>query len=755
MSSSGVISSADSHPIESQTAIDKPSLISLLRRTATLGAVAALLLSLIEWLDLQIQLTPVFVSLTERLIFTAYSSLNILVGTVLGLLLGLFVYATTYLTDRLAKLMARHDRPQLLYHWLAGVGIFILAAILFKQQPRLHAYLIELLREAEKVEAVRDYLLNHERSTSYAMMLAYLIGCWLLWRLARLTNRLKKPVKIGVFLLLALLIATAYYIDSRIEVQLYDPSLHRTLFILNFALMMTLCSAIYFTSPKIQALNLRPIVAILAGITVLAGAVFTFIYFDRNQNLKHQVAYRTTQTRQHIRLIQYVLDFDRDGWSAVLGGGDTDDANAAINPARKEIVGDGIDNNGIGGELTQVDIGDWNRQFEALHTAPVTNAERFNLIYVFVDALRADHLGTYGYSRKTSPNIDKFAEQSQVFENGFTPAPNTFEALPKFTQGVYWDKQLPGWPQILASGGYNALLFPRRVATILRHVKGMKIVEESRQRSFAATIDAAIKVLGSDSARPFAAYLYSTDTHRPYVKHEQFNFGSSLTDLYDGEVAYVDYHLGRLFDWLESSGRMKDTMVVIMADHAESLGERGVYKHSSQLYNEQLHIPYLIYVPGLAPRRIKDYVSSVDLSPTILHTLGFDFPQACSGVSLLPLMKGEAFTHPPVYAEQTYLYQSAFVSPEQSVHIENKKYAVITQDGYKLIFNRNPFTFELFNLKQDPQELHNLYDYEREKAEEMKRLVGRYVDVVVASRQWNADESQYIFGKPAEKDEVK
>jgi arylsulfatase A-like enzyme len=727
-----------------------------LGRYALLGAVAAFLLSLIEWIDLQIQLTPVFASFTERLVLTTYLSLNILVGTLIGLLLGLLVYGISGLKDRLIAFISGNRKLHPLTGLLVGLFVCVVVAILFKQQPRLHAYLIELIREAEKVESIRNYLLNHERSTSYALMLGYVIGFWMMWRLARLSNQLKKPVKIGLLIILAALIAIFYYIDSRIEVQLYDPSMHRTLFIMNFALMMMLCSVIYYWSPLIQAIKFKPAVLILATVIVLGCGAFTFIHFDHNQNLKHQVAYRTTQTRQHIRLLQYLFDFDRDGWSSVLGGGDADDANAAIHPAQKEIVGDGVDNNGIGGDLTQVDIGDWNRQFELLHAAPAANAQHFNLIYIFVDALRADHLGTYGYGRNTSPNFDKFAEKSQVFENGFTPAPNTFEALPKFTQGVYWDKKIPGWPQLLASSGYNALLFPRRVATILRHVKGMKVVEESRQRSFQATIDTAIQVLGkSDPSRPFAAYLYSTDTHRPYVKHEQFNFGSALTDLYDGEVAYVDYHLGRLFDWLESSGHMKDTMVVIMADHAESLGERGVYKHSSQLYNEQLHIPYIIYVPNLAPRRIKDYVSSVDLSPTILHTLGFDFPQACAGVSLLPLMKGEAFTHPPVYAEQTYLYQSLFVSPEQNVHIESKKYAVITQDGYKLIFNRNPYTFELFNLKQDPQELHNLYDYEPEKAAEMKRLVGRYLDVVIASRQWDADESQYIYGKPAERDEVK
>ncbi|MBI1798126.1 MAG: sulfatase-like hydrolase/transferase, partial [Candidatus Eisenbacteria bacterium] len=430
-------------------------------------------------------------------------------------------------------------------------------------------------------------------------------------------------------------------------------------------------------------------------------------------------------------------------------GGDADDHNAAINPAHPEVVGDGVDNNCIGGDLTPQDRDEWTQSWQAYHAAPNPKAKRLNVIYVFVDALRADHLGAYGYPRNTSPNFDKLAAKAQLFENGFTPAPNTFEALPKFTQGNYWDAHLEGWPEIIAKNDYNAMVFPRRLPVLLRHVKGMKVVQEARVKTFAETIDVAIKVLQeAPKEKPFAAYLYATDTHRPYKFHEQFNFGQSLTDLYDGEVAYVDYHLGRLFAWLERAGRMQDTMIVIMADHGESRGERGMYKHSSLLYNEQLHIPYLIYVPELAPQKISAYVSSIDLGPTILTTLGLDYPQACAGVSLLPLMKNEPFTPPPVYAEQTYRYQSFFVRPDQTVSLETKKYAVITQDGYKLIYNRNPYSFELFNLKSDPREEHNRFDEEPQRAEAMKKMVGRYVDMISVSRPWDADESQFVWGQP-------
>ncbi|HSF25308.1 MAG TPA: hypothetical protein VLE20_13870, partial [Blastocatellia bacterium] len=116
---------------------------------------------------------------------------------------------------------------------------------------------------------------------------------------------------------------------------------------------------------------------------------------------------------------------------------------------------------------------------------------------------------------------------------------------------------------------------------------------------------------------------------------------------------------------------------------------------------------------------------------------------------------GEAFTHPPVYGEQVLKQDSPYVRPEQNVHPESRKYMVITQDGYKLIYNRNSYSFELFDLKNDPREDRNLHDLLPAKAEEMKRMLGRFIDVLWVSRPWDADESQYFqTGSPDEDDEM-
>jgi hypothetical protein len=735
-----------------------PTFLEALRQYAMTGAAAALLLGLIELLDLNIRHSPVFPSFIDRAIFISYFSLNIVGGLVLGLFVGLFVQVASLLTRAAQRAMTREDKVRLVHKLAGGAGVSAIAGFLLNQQPQIHGQVIAIIREAEKFESLRTTLLNHERSTSYLFLMAVVAGFSLLLMFTRWLNWSSAIVRTTGFVTLGLLIACVYYVDSRFETPLYETSVHRSLFLLSTALSMSLVGATWGRrmQRRTDASLGNRAAGILLGIVLIAALAFTFVNFDNDQNLKTQLFYRTTQARQYFRLAQWVLDVDRDGSSPFLGGGDCDDRRADINPGRVEIVGDGIDHNCIGGALTQQDIDDWRLEHTALYQPPNPSAKRLNVIYVFIDALRADHLSAYGYARKTSPNLDKLAARSSLFENAFTPAPNTFEALPKFTQGTYWDAHLEGWPQIMARNGYNAMLFPRRISTLRRHVKGMRIVESGGTGTFEGTIDSAIDVLGNaPQDRPFCAYLYSTDTHRPYKPHQEFHYGSSLIDLYDGEISYLDFHLGRLFDWMERSGRMDDTMIVIMADHGESLGERGVFKHSTLLYNEQARVPVIIHLPGQPARLIKDFVSTIDLGPTMLNAVGLDYPKECTGVSLVPLIIGEPFTHPPVYGEQTTQDVSPYVSSDKNVSPEQKKYMIITQDGFKLIYNRDHYAFELFDLKNDSAEVRNLYNRMPERATELRRLLGRFIDVVTVSRPWDADETQYFFGPTGEVREAK
>jgi hypothetical protein len=754
LSSSGSLPRRAQEPIsESRPRSEK--ILTDLKKAALLGIAATLILSLIEWADLNVRLTPVFASFSERLVFTAYLSLNLFVGSVIGLVAALLALAVGFLTKSLQSYRASRGQTGNAYRLASTTFILAIAGALLNQEPHIRAYVVGLIIEAQKLPYLYGKLLPYAEVLSYLIVIALVAACSLTWYVAGAVNRMRPLLGGSWLIVLAAAIATAYFIDSRYEVQLYEYTLHRSMFLLDLALSMAFVRSAYLLSRRtrfglgfIRSTSFR-MACVIAAAIFLSCVIFTFAHFGKNQNLKVQTLSRTTQAKQHFKLAQWALDFDRDGYSAYLGGGDADDSRAGINPDQPEIVGDGLDNNSIGGDLTSQAIAEWQAGRAARHKPAGRRAQPYNIIYIFIDALRADHMSLYGYPRQTSPNMDKLAARSSVFENAFSPSSNTFESAARFMKSSYWDAKVDSWTEVLARNGYNMMLFPqRRLSMLRRYVKGVEVAQDAEGKGLKDTVNLVINSLGSAPAdNPFCAYIYTVDPHKPYARHKEFDFGQSNTDLYDGEIAFTDHHLGRLFDWLESSGRSKDTMVVIMADHAESLGERGVYRHSSELYNDQTHVPLIFYVPGLPARRIATYVSTIDLGTTVLDCLGMDCPQTYAGASLLSAIEGGPVEHPSIFGEQT-LREKEFpnIPPEEYPQPVNKKYMVIAQDGYKLIYNRNLYTFELFDLKSDPKEQHNLYDYERAKAEGLKLELGQFIDIVLVSRPIDADESKYFFG---------
>ncbi|HWP42059.1 MAG TPA: sulfatase [Blastocatellia bacterium] len=716
------------------------------------GGLALALLALVEWAD--VQATTPFDSFFDRLAFSAYFGLNILTGITVGLLVASAVFIASASKNLAARILKKWSIPAAIAAVSSHLIVASLAAVLLKQQAHVHGFVLGLVREAEKMPNLRSPLLRHEVAASYLLTFSLLVGVCIIWAITRSAASMSRLLRWAWLAILVAALAAAYYTDSRVEVQLYEYSMHRAMYLLEITLAMALIGTVYLSHPAISSTwsrmkpSLRRGLAAAAIVMLAASITFTFIHFDRNQSLKTKVFYLTTQAKQSFKAARWLLDYDRDGYSALLGGGDSNDFSGLINPGEKELIADGLDNNSIGGDLSHRSLDEWLVEHKPTVLSAALRPKHLNIIFIFIDTLRPDHMSLYGYARKTTPNIDKLAARSSVFENAYAPAPDTYGSLPRFMQSSYWDGHFMSWTEVLAKNGYDGLFFPRRPGLVLRHMKGMRMVEQARVDTFHETIDVALDVLGSAAQdRPFCAYLYSFDPHLPYVRHRQLDFGASMEDRYDSEIAYTDYHLGRLFDWIEKSGRLDDTMIVIMSDHGESLGERRVYRHATQLYDEQVRVPLLIYLPGLPARRISDYVSTVDLGSTILDAIGLEIPAGYQGTSLLPLMRGEPFAHPPVYGEQVTKEASPYVPFKDNIHPERRKNMVITQDGYKLIYNREAYSFELYDLKRDRKETTNLYDRMPEKAAEMKRLLGRFVDVVTYSRPWDADDSKHSYGR--------
>ena len=200
--------------------------------------------------------------------------------------------------------------------------------------------------------------------------------------------------------------------------------------------------------------------------------------------------------------------------------------------------------------------------------------------------------------------------------------------------------------------------------------------------------------------------------------------------LYDAVVRHADVRLGSVIDVLKRRGLWDNTLFVATADHGEELGEHGGWQHDQSVYREMVHVPLIVHFPGgrFARQRVKEVVSLVDVMPTILEAMGRpELAGGCRGVNLLPAIEGRG------------LPQAAGYRPT-SIRINRKKHyrpyqqtrgdlnLVIRRDNYKVIWNVEPQTLELYDLSIDPFERSNLTEQYSDLAGSMERFARAWLD---------------------------
>lgn len=323
------------------------------------------------------------------------------------------------------------------------------------------------------------------------------------------------------------------------------------------------------------------------------------------------------------------------------------------------------------------------QQSTALFHGP-DKTDRFNVVIYLVDALRADHLGVYGYQRDVSPRVDAFAEESLVFDQAWANSSWTRPAVASILTGLRpevhktnrRDDRLPleikTLPEMLHSNGYRtaAVIVNPNISGIFGFDRGfdeftLLPTETSRARH---VYEAASLWLSDrrDQSEPFFLYLHTVDPHHPYnppdeqreifaAQVERRDLGSTevmgtlqarhlvdeadyvddLVDLYDAEIAANDKQFGRLLDHIEDLGLSDQTLVVFLADHGEEFFDHGGWIHGHTLYSEVLRIPLIIRVPGSGSvGRTALPVQQADLTPTILGLLGLSIPPDLQGRDL-------------------------------------------------------------------------------------------------------------------------
>jgi arylsulfatase A-like enzyme len=449
-----------------------------------------------------------------------------------------------------------------------------------------------------------------------------------------------------------------------------------------------------------------------------------------------------------IAAIHAATDFDRDGYSALLGGGDCNDFDARVHPGAFDWPDDGIDQDCNGHEAT---LG----EAKARTFAPFKPAAPLNIVLITIDALRADHVGAYGYGRPTTPVLDALARDSALFKNGWAHAPSTRYSVPAILTGRYPSTIAVGsawWPpnvlpenhlvaEMLKSHGYTTAAFlpyyyfnrswgldqgfdeyDIHLQTLHSMGGDPAATHGSSARQLA---DSLVAYVEKPHDAPFFLWGHFYDTHFHFERHDdvpETRFGDRELDLYDGEIRFTDIQIGRVFDALKHQGLWDRTVVIVTADHGEGFGEHGIppnRRHGYHLYRTETKVPYIIRVPGLAPRVIDNPVGHVDLVPTILNLVGAaasDEPQLL-GDSLVSLLSGETAPSRPVFQEVWYEGPTS-------------KKAVVT-DGWHLIRNLVPEdTTELYDQRADPAEDHDVADEGHAEQRELDAALAAWMDAI-------------------------
>ncbi|MCX6556149.1 MAG: sulfatase-like hydrolase/transferase [Candidatus Aminicenantes bacterium] len=370
------------------------------------------------------------------------------------------------------------------------------------------------------------------------------------------------------------------------------------------------------------------------------------------------------------------------------------------------------------------------------------NTPPLNLLLITLDTTRADRLGCYGDCLAKTPALDALAARGILFENCYSPVPVTLPAHCSLFTGR--------WPiahgvrnngsyklgeaettlaEKLKSAGYDT------AAMVASYVLKSKFGLAQGFDSFddrlgyeekAGNIDAQIPAdrvydkfrnwLGNDHSKPFFLWAHFYDAHKPYAPPPAY-LQATAGDAYRGEVAYVDYTIGRMIVDLKERKLLENTLIVVVGDHGEAFGEHGESGHGIFCYEESVKVPLIFANAGLAkiPARFSRPVCLVDVMPSVLEVLGIGATENSQGQSLASaLNSGGEPTQQPIYLESMYGREMNNWAPLTGLIDGSFKYISLPQA-------------ELYDLRSDPAEKDNLFFKKNLQAREMDRELAAFI----------------------------
>lgn len=366
-----------------------------------------------------------------------------------------------------------------------------------------------------------------------------------------------------------------------------------------------------------------------------------------------------------------------------------------------------------------------------------------NVLVVVIDTLRADRLGCYGYRDIRTPNIDEIAREGVRFHQVVSSIPLTLPShcsiftgtyplfhLVRDNGGYYLDDSFTTLAEIFRAEQYKTAAFIS--AYVLDSKWGLdqgfdyyfdefdltkykKVSLSTVQRVGGEVQKEALEWLEKNREEKFFAWIHYYDPHSPYTPPPPYDMDYQGKP-YVGEIAYVDYLIGKLKLFLQEHGLLENTLLIITSDHGEGLGEHEEILHGNFIYDTTVRVPLIIRFPDkeIEDKVIESQARLIDIMPTILDYLKINIPREVQGVSLMPMIKGEEGDLAG-YSETYY----------PRIHYGWSELLSIRKDGYKFI---DAPRLELYDLRADPEELKNLYQEKKDLADKLKAELDQIIE---------------------------
>ncbi len=326
-----------------------------------------------------------------------------------------------------------------------------------------------------------------------------------------------------------------------------------------------------------------------------------------------------------------------------------------------------------------------------------------DIVLVTIDALRADHVSSYGYPRRTTPNIDELAARGTRFAHAYCPTPHTSYSITSMMTGKYMRPLLEmdtgadseTWAGYLRRYGFRTSAFyPPAIYFIDTHrfqrLRDYGLGFEYRKEEFTEPRvrreQIARYLATAEADKPLFLWLHLFEPHEPYVMHDDHRFsGDDEHDAYDSEIATADALVGDVLRMIEA--RKPGAVVLFSADHGEEFGEHGGRYHGSSVYEEQARVPLVVVGPGVARGAVVDVpVQTIDMLPTTLAALDIPLPARLRGRDLGSLLAGGA------------------PADEGLAFSETDDYTMVARGSDRLICQRRIAACTLFDVTVDAAE---------------------------------------------------